>query len=551
MEISVILFPLVIGVFLAWIMRRFGFSETMGLVFSGFIAVFLMRFFSVDVKQSIAYSEPLRLLGLILFAFEIGASIGIRELSKAIHRVVAAELVSYIVIWVISGLTAYALGLSFIDRIIIFLIIVNSSTIAIVAISKVNISNIRSLAITQTSLEDLMQFALFTVLMVAGFSSFQSVQIVSWLLRIGGLTIFFLLISKYSLRFLARSPFIRDKEGRFFLSIIVALLFATIASIIGLPPLFGAFIAGICFSAFQDLTDISEMLRGLRDVGILLYFTSLGSQLCLDVFNMLNIADVFIKGLIIGFIATLTRILGITLGVGLSGSGISKSSMLALLLCPLSEIGIVFVDALALEGIIPSSTVAIVTFSVLTSLTFFGFIIPKGIMYTYRLESVLPRFIIDVFDVISTEYLKRIDTMISTISVIIRFVVVMLVLSYISTVSEYLAKELVIPPIISIAISIICSLATLIVFILTLRSLYRSIISSISTPSQRISENFGKALDLVIGGLTIILQVYILYDFMKIFELIEPLYHTVLIASNIAIIIVTVYEIIRYLRRKL
>jgi len=86
MEISVILFPLVIGVFLAWIMRRFGFSETMGLVFSGFIAVFLMRFFSVDVKQSIAYSEPLRLLGLILFAFEIGASIGIRELSKAIHR---------------------------------------------------------------------------------------------------------------------------------------------------------------------------------------------------------------------------------------------------------------------------------------------------------------------------------------------------------------------------------------------------------------------------------------------------------------------------------
>lgn len=232
----------------------------------------VLTWFGIDVVSSLSYGESLRWLGLTLFSFILGNSIGFYKIVENIRSVVASELILYAILWVFSGFLSWLLEFGYVERMVLFLLLINGSSMAVAALSK-SFSNVKpslyARAVMQTSVEDLLHFTFFTLLFVVGVSlSKIPLEAFVQIIIVAGLIVLLLALSRFLLKFLSRTRFIADRENKFVVATGFAILFASIASAAGLPPLFGAFIAGISFSAFLKLNDIADMVNGLRSLGL-------------------------------------------------------------------------------------------------------------------------------------------------------------------------------------------------------------------------------------------------------------------------------------------
>lgn len=382
------------GILLAWLFRKLGLSDVVGYVIGGAIAAAILTMVGIDVEANLEYTEPLRWLGLTLFSFTSGTSIGFRKIVENLQRVVATELLVYVVLWITTGFIAWIIHLNHAERTVFFILLVNSSTVALVALVKhqhITSEALKERAIIQSSMEDVLQFVLFTLLFIAEISLTRDfIRAATQVVVVIGLTILLFTLGRYLLQFLSKTTFIADKDNKFIISVGTALLFASTASMVGLPPLFGAFTAGVSFSLFLSLEDVSDMINGLKNLGLLLYFTSIGSQIYLNIV-ISSSHDIVLSGVILGLIAYALRFFGLFIATLLIGSSISESFILALHLSLLSEMGIIFVDTLAREGVISSRPVALSVMAVLVSMLLFGILAPKLSPRVSRLEKIIPR----------------------------------------------------------------------------------------------------------------------------------------------------------------
>ena len=124
---------IIVGVMVAWVLHRFGFSTLLGYIFRGIFIAFLSPYIGLDISKTISYFEPLRWLGITLLAFDIGASISFKEIEKSVYRVLACESMLYLFALLSSSIAIYVFSLNPIDKLLIFLIMVNSSTIAVIS----------------------------------------------------------------------------------------------------------------------------------------------------------------------------------------------------------------------------------------------------------------------------------------------------------------------------------------------------------------------------------------------------------------------------------
>ncbi|MEM0005294.1 MAG: cation:proton antiporter, partial [Ignisphaera sp.] len=361
-----------------------------------------------------------------------------------------------------------------------------------------------------------------------------------------GLSTLLLTVARYLLKFLSRTKFIANRENKFVVAVGMAILFASVASAIGLPPLFGAFIAGISFSIFLSLDDISDMINGVKNLGLLLYFASLGAQLYLGILNLYRGLDLVFIGVVLGLIAFLSRMVGVFLAMLLTGNSISDSMSLALFLTPLSEMGIVFIDILKQRGIVSTIFVTEVTVAVTTTVLLFGIVIPRSINKVDRIEKLIPLRIANLFRYLSDLYMKRIDVAKSALTPIIRFTSASLFLTYIHSLAINIIERFQLPIILSIVLSIATSLAILLILITTFRNIFSVFLKYIAIPIGKMGEIFGKMLDLLVGGLAIVLQIHIFYEVLPKILIIEPTYAYITLVAGATLLTIMVYELIKY-----
>jgi Kef-type K+ transport system membrane component KefB len=330
MELYMVLL-ITIGVAVAWVLRRLGFLTLLGYIFGGVFTALLSPYIELDVFKILSYVEPLRWLGLTLFAFDVGASISFREIEKSVHRVAACESILYLFALLSSSIFIYAFSLNPIDRLLIFLVMVNSSTVAIMAVRIIS-PEISINAILQSSIEDVLQFSLLTLLMSIGLSPLDPFKIFTWILRVAGSILIFLAVGEILLKALSKSRFIANRENKFFISIALALIFASASSILDLPPLFGSFIAGALSAIYLGVDDIYEMLKGVRELGMLIYFVTIGLELSMYIVEGDGL-DMYLllTGISLGVIAIAIRFLGLMFGTALSGSSARESISMALI----------------------------------------------------------------------------------------------------------------------------------------------------------------------------------------------------------------------------
>lgn len=543
---STILALLAAGILFTWVMRKIRFPDVLGYILGGFLVAFFGNYSGLEVERVLSYFDPLKWLGLTLFAFELGASIGFKEITNSARRIAAVELIILALAWIVSSLLVHTLyrGEYFL-RLLILLFLINSSSAAIVALrhksEKLPFSeSIKNYAVAQTSLEDLLQFILFAALVSLG-SLGDPLGALKVFINIAALAFLFAVSSKYFLKPLMLSSISADKEGKFFLAITVAIVYAAVATAVGLPPLFGAFIGGATFTLFHKIDDITELLKGPKDIGLLLYFTSIGFELYLNVSKTQD-ASILVSGVLIGLAAVIARTFGLFLGSALSGAGISKSLALSIFLMPISEMGLVFADTLANSNIISKELVSTLTIAVCANFIIFGFCVRLA-NYLKPIENLMPERFTKFVDSISRIYMRRVDFMISILSLLIKFSAVLLLLSYSNSILKYLIEFLNLPHYFALFLNVLHTLFVLLVFIMALRSVYSNLLKSLIIQAE-----VGKIFDLVIGMGALSFQIFLIYDFIANFEVSEPVHRLILFSVHTIIILVTIYELVKYMK---
>ncbi|MCX8204349.1 MAG: cation:proton antiporter [Candidatus Nezhaarchaeota archaeon] len=546
-EHVIVISVLASGVLFAWLFRRLGLVDVVGYVAGGLVLGFLLDLLGTDLEPKGLFIEPLIWLGLVLFSFRIGTSI---ELGGVfLSRVLALELVVYLVQWVAASFIASALSLDLSTRIALFFVLVNSSSIAVVFLgrtsAKMGVAT-KEFAYFQTHVEDLAQFILFTLLITGGMAILQPAGLAFHLVKVGGLVVIMLYLSKFVLRALSRSPLMVVRENKFFTSIVMALLFASVATLLGLPPLIGAFIAGASFALYSSVGDIGEKLDGLRDLGLLIYFTFLGLQFYLGLRHIGEAHVVIFAGVVIGLLAFISRAVGVFVGSLLSGLSVRNGVALALALTPLSEVGIVFLDALTEHGVVSEVSMYTLCTAVITSLAIFSVAVPRLEPRAAKIEGLFPRGFTQFMSTASREYVRRLAAVSSALAKVSVFAAAVLTISYANTAVVGLAKMLHLPALVAAFSTVASSAAVLAVFLLSLKRIVSPIVASFMLTPGR-AEPLEKLFDTVVGGLAVVLQIQLLHEYVELAPL-EPL-HFIVVLAVAAIIGTTVYEVTKYLRQ--
>lgn len=546
-EYLVIVYILVSGVLIAWLFRRLGIADVVGYIVGGIVLTAIADYFGYNIIILLRFAEPLTWIGLALFSFRVGSTIELRHLD--LNRVVASELVTYVILWITSGFITALLGLDFVARTVLFLILVNSSSIAIVFLERTALTitpGVRHAAYLQTHIEDLMQFTLFTLLVAGGFATWRPIELLVQVIKVGGTILLLFYVLKILLRFLSKSPLMLLRENKFYTSIAIAILSAFTVTLLGLPPLIGAFIAGLVFALHADLSDIADRLDGLRDVGLLMYFTLLGLRLYMSIKQTNEVHSLLIYGILIGLSAFLFRVLGAFAGSILSGRRIEESLGLALILTPLSEIGLIFINSLLDKGLLVERTACVFTIGIVVSLAVFSTVIPRGLRKLLSLEiKLMPRRIVDYIDTISYEYTSHLTRILSVLAEVIVFTAAILVISYINSFIVQLSKLFNLSSFIVAASAIASSITAFLIFIFTIRGVISKLVTKFAAKeSLPLLEKF---FDIFMGCLAIMLQVYIFYEFAQ--TIVEEPLKLMTGAVVLIVISVIIYEIIVNLKR--
>ncbi|WP_272985352.1 cation:proton antiporter [Fervidicoccus fontis] len=507
-----VLILLTVSGFIASIFQRFGFGRILGCIFGGIIIAYIALHFHISVDFS--YTDALREIGLILFFFEAGSSISISGLRASFSRVVAIELVSITFIWTLSSIVSFTLGFSQIERLFTFLLLVNCSMVTFYLISSDRGrlgTKIKQIATLQFSMEDIVQFSLFSILFSFSSSNVGIISGFQLFLKIAALSLIMFASAYLILRILSSSALVQEKTNKFILSLAIALGYVSISQYFGLPPLFGAFISGLAFSSTLGAGEIADMLVGMKDIGMLFYFSSLGADI-----GLFNSIEVIKYGIILGMLAVPIRMIGLFIGGILGGVTPENASLISLILFPIAESGIIFADTLASSGMLASQMVGISTIAVMSTLIVSGAISSRIDTFALKLISFIPLNTRKALDGISKLYFSSIETLVGTFAILTRFVAIVLLVSYLSDmfslIFQHINLSFSIEIIIRVIIGVLGSSLVLLAFIVTTNSMLRFISKRFNMLSNSSSGNIGRVFVYLFGGITLVIELQLLYE---------------------------------------
>jgi len=536
---------LFVGSILGWFFKRFFYSSFIGYVVGGFITSLLFMSFGSSVSQS-PELEFLRNLGLIIFSFEAGLSIGIGRLLRSLNKVLVIELASYPLLWVFARVIAGVAGLGIVGEALLFLTLIDSSSLLSITLAKtLQNEELRALAIMETNFEDLAQFIAFSLIFVAGISRPTIESVAVSVLEVAGLLAFL----AYTLsRFMKRLRVFTsrmDPGSKYLLFLSIALLYSVIVQGLGLPPLLGAFIAGVVLSEYvggEELTIIS----GVRELGLLLYFSSLGTQLTLPQYSVS--APQLLIGVVIGLASVLIRTATLSLASTMGALNPGNILSYAAALSSVSETAIIFSDTLISRGAAPTSFRALTVLIVATSMLISPVIYKRSLTIS---GVVLPKKVRRITSPISSLLLHGSSLIVEVGGDIVRFLAILLAAVYslhiITIASRYVPVFGAVLVMASMIVSYVIITAS---FARTLRKMYSRVFGEI-TPVKSLSlrEAVTKFVTLTMTILSVTLLISTLHTILIEAGLPTQLHTLLTVTINATAVALLIYIALKELRK--
>uniref|UniRef100_A0A7J2U6P4 Cation/H+ exchanger transmembrane domain-containing protein n=1 Tax=Ignisphaera aggregans TaxID=334771 RepID=A0A7J2U6P4_9CREN len=545
-QIFIILF---VGSILGWVFKKFFYSSFIGYVAGGFVATLLFINLGADTS-GLTQLGFLKSLGLTIFAFETGLSIGIERLLKSFNKVLVIELVSYPLLWISAKVIAGIAGLGIAGEAMLFLMLIDSSSSISIALARtIQSDELRALAVVESNYEDLAQFITFSMIFVAGVSKPAIGSIAVNILKIVGLLTLLAYILLVVMKRLRKFVLRMDAVSKYLLLLSIALLYSAVMQNLGLPPLLGSFIAGVVLSEYIGGEELT-LMSGVRELGLLLYFSSLGSQLALPQFST-NTAQL-LMGITIGVVATIVRIVAIMIGSVMGALDPRHILPYATVLSPVSESAIVLSDILISQGALSTVFRAVTVVAVITSMLLSPAIYRKSLASSF-LKIVLPQKIKDILSHISSMLLYSSNLLIEIGRDMVKFLVVLLTAIYVLHIAIVLSKYIYIPlfnTMLVIASMAVCYMAILIAFSRVIRKMYSRVFGEIaSLKSVSLEEGVARFITIAITALSTTLLISTLYTILAEANLPTPLHRALVIAVNITSIMLLIYVAIKKLRK--
>lgn len=545
-QIFIILF---VGSILGWVFKKFFYSSFIGYVAGGFVATLLFINLGADTS-GLTQLGFLKSLGLTIFAFEIGLSIGIERLLKSFNKVLVIELVSYPLLWISAKVIAGIAGLGIAGEAMLFLMLIDSSSSISIALARtIQSDELRALAVVESNYEDLAQFITFSMIFVAGVSKPAIGSIAVNILKIVGLLTLLAYILLVVMKRLRKFVLRMDAVSKYLLLLSIALLYSAVMQNLSLPPLLGSFIAGVVLSEYIGGEELT-LMSGVRELGLLLYFSSLGSQLALPQFST-NTAQL-LMGITIGVVATIVRIVAIMIGSVMGALDPRHILPYATVLSPVSESAIVLSDILISQGALSTVFRAVTVVAVITSMLLSPAIYRKSLASSF-LKIVLPQKIKDILSHISSMLLYSSNLLIEIGRDMVKFLVVLLTAIYVLHIAIVLSKYIYIPlfnTMLVIASMAVCYMAILIAFSRVIRKMYSRVFGEIaSLKSVSLEEGVARFITIAITALSTTLLISTLYTILAEANLPTSLHRALVIAVNITSIMLLIYVAIKKLRK--
>lgn len=225
--------------------------------------------------------EGLAEIGVVLLLFVTGMEVSLRELSRAGVVAVAGAVIQVIVVIGLGYAAGQALGWGAVPSFVLGAVVSNSSS---TVISKIlgergdGGSAYARLALAWSAIQDLTTIVLVVVITAMAAQGDNVVRDTAT--EVGKAAIFLLLLVPIGGRVLpwvfARIRAIGQREVFLLSTAAVALMAAYVASMFGLSPALGAFVAGVVLGESDIRHEVIDGLSPIRDVFVGLFFVSVG-----------------------------------------------------------------------------------------------------------------------------------------------------------------------------------------------------------------------------------------------------------------------------------
>ncbi|MCS7118636.1 MAG: cation:proton antiporter [Archaeoglobaceae archaeon] len=280
---------------IALLFKRLGFSQVTGYLMAGIILGFI---FQKRLEENEVFLTLFSDIAITLLVFEIGREIGIENLRNLKVLPLAILLFEVLTSTTIALLIGNLLELKNLEVFILALISSFSSTPVIFKIlSDLKLEDdVRKLILTVAILDDVLAVLVLVLMPQLAFGGIQFTELIR--------TLFFSISFAFMLVFIGTSllnNFFRkvikpDEDIGIAVAISSALLFAVISKSFGFSPALGAFCAGLALSKHPRNLEISQNLKSIREIFLILFFVALGlkSGLLFEFTPILLIAPILI-----------------------------------------------------------------------------------------------------------------------------------------------------------------------------------------------------------------------------------------------------------------
>jgi Kef-type K+ transport system membrane component KefB len=443
-----LLLMLFISTLLGWLTKTFFYTSFIGYIAGGIVTSVLFTALGLGVSEA-SQLEVLKSIGLTIFFFEMGLSIDLARLLKSLDKVLVIELTAYPLLWIAAKIVGGFMGLNIASEAVLFLMLIDCSSASIPLALSLRNPELRSLAIIESNLEDLALFILFSTLFTAQATSPTLIGVGVSVMKIVTL----LVVMGYALNAVIRRfrGFIQrlDTLSRYLLLLSIALLYSVVAQQMGLPPFLGAFVAGVVVSQFMgSSSEELSLLSGVRELGLLLYFSSLGTQLVL-IFMDAGSPSIIIDGVVVGIAGVIARFLSLLIGLVMSGANPGHILPYATALSSISETSVILVDTLATQGGLAHVFKALVLTGVVTSIVISSLLYRRSHEVPAVMALILPQKAVEMLSKLSNLLIHTASAVVDIGRSGVRFLATLLITTYLIHITTVATKYL--PQLLSLA----------------------------------------------------------------------------------------------------
>ncbi|MHC1628723.1 MAG: cation:proton antiporter [Candidatus Nezhaarchaeales archaeon] len=386
---------------LAWISKRLGLSYVTGYIIAGVALSYMTPTIGGEFIPLLSIFSD---MAIALLAFEVGREVGLENIKRISAVPIVIGLGEVLASFTVATIVGLVFRFSWSDVVVLALISSFCSTAITYKLMEERGlgGDMRRLIFTVAAVEDIIVVLALTLLPQIGrgyvdlFRAIESITfsiIVAVTLIIVGVTIVRRVFAKI----------VKPDEFGLAVSISLSFAYALISRRAGLSPALGAFAAGLALSAHPQADQISERMKPVREVFLIIFFITMGFNANVSAIPASQLTLAFVLGLLV----VLTRLMAFSSSTWItSGYSLEEAIKMGFFTTTIGEFSLIVAYEATKLGMVLQPMLMISAMSTIFAAMISSILTKKPDYYAGKLSSLMPMPVKLFIDHVS-KYLNR------------------------------------------------------------------------------------------------------------------------------------------------